>query len=475
MIKPRQNRLRPQPAIPAAPVKPSAVVVIPAFETPAGRAAARPPMAHFYSSAREGDLSGILGLAHYSYRFVEQKFLRLFADHGIALTKLLMPEAHSSIESLPASSGNAEAGMVHLVFRSTEEIRLLKLGYNICCFAWEFEVLKDTTRPGEHPFLNQQRMLSICDEVWAPCSYTRDVLERHGIENVHLIPAPITLPQNPRVSRYDALAAIGHLGTLPLITNSYRSREDVRAACTTRARSMIDWLAPRLAVGRDPLVYLAVLNPEDFRKNLDALLRGFHYFQQAHPDVFLIVKVLTGTQRLSLEQVIADVIHNRVDVNSVFDSDNIVFINRFLPDEEMSALYCIADFYLCTSVAEGQNLPLLEAMAHGTVPVTTGNTAMADYIRPDNAFLIDERLVDNTSPHMAGNIAGKPFRINFSTGRDVFAALERSRAASPAQRRQMAAAGIETVKKQYSVDVVWPLIAQRLAAIPRQLARAEAR
>ena len=99
----------------------------------------------------------------------------------------------------------------------------------------------------------------------------------------------------------------------------------------------------------------------------------------------------------------------------------------------MSALYCIADFYICTSAAEGQNLPLLEAMAHGSVPVSTGNTAMADYITADNAFQIAERSVPNISEHMAGTIAGKPFNIHSTNSRDVSAALAQSRAATPAR------------------------------------------
>lgn len=430
------------------------------------------PAALYYSSAVEGDLSRMLGVPHYSYRFAELKFLRVFAARDLPLTKLQMPEYHSAADSLTNSMDVPAGSPIHLIFRSTEQIRLLKVGYNICCFAWEFEVLKDATLPGEHPFLNQRRMLAMCDEVWVPCGYTRDVLARHGLHNVHVIPAPVAVPVASRMERYDALATIGHVGVAPLVTNFLLSRHENARACAAQAQSMLDWLAPRLEGKRDPLVYLAVLNPEDFRKNLDALLRGFHYFQQAHEGVCLIVKVLTSTDRYTLEQVISDVVPNKLASGSVFNTENIVFVNRFLSDEEMSALYSVADHYLCTSVAEGQNLPLLEAMAHGTVPVSTGNTAMADYITPDNAFQIAERLVPNQSRHMAGTIAGKPFQIHTSSSRDVFAALVQSRAATPARRRRMAAACIATVQGQFSPAVIWPRIAQRLAAIAQTPARA---
>ncbi len=431
------------------------------------------PAALYYSSAVEGDLSRMLGVPHYSYRFAELKFLRAFAARDMPLSKLQMPEYHSTADSLTNGVGTPVGSLVHLIFRSTEQIRLLKIGYNICCFAWEFEVMKDATAPGEHPFLNQRRMLAMCDEVWVPCSYTRDVLARYGLHNVQVIPAPVAIPAAARMERYEAVATIGHVGVVPLITNFLLPRHENARACAAQAQSMLDWLAPRLEGRRDPLVYLAVLNPEDFRKNLDALLRGFHYFQQAHEGVCLIVKVLTSTDRYTLEQVISDVVPNKLASGSVFNTENIVFVNRFLSDEEMSALYSVADHYLCTSVAEGQNLPLLEAMAHGTVPVSTSNTAMADYITPDNAFQIAERLVDNQSRHMAGVIAGRPFQIHTSSSRDVFAALVQSQAASPARRRKMAAACIATVQAQFSPAAVWPRIAQRLAAIAQTPAAGE--
>ncbi len=459
MIKPRQNRLSPVPAAPDARVRPEAPEVTPL------RPATAVTSAHFYSSATDGDLSQMLGAPHYSYRFAEQKFLRAFTARGISPTKLQMPEYYSTAASLTDATGTAADCLVHLIFRSSEQIRLLKPGYNICCFAWEFEVLKDESGPGEHPFLNQRRMLSICDEIWVPCRYTHEVLTRHGIGNVHVIPAPIAAPSAPRLDRYEALAAVGHLGVMPLVTNFLLSRQDNARACAARSQAMMDWLAPRLTAARDPLVYLAVLNPEDFRKNLDALLRGFHYFQQAHKGVCLIVKVLTAADRYSLDQIISDVIPNKLASGSVFHTENIVFLNRYLSDEEMTGLYCLADFYLCTSAAEGQNLPLLEAMAHGTVPVSTSNTAMADYITADNAFQIAERVVPNTSPHMAGTIAGKPFKIHTSSSRDVFAALAASRAAAPSRRRKMSAACVATVQAQFTPDAVWPRIAQRLAAI----------
>jgi glycosyltransferase involved in cell wall biosynthesis len=420
----------------------------------------------FYSRAVEGNIAELLGAPHYSYRFAEAKFLALAQARGLDIAHLRMPEYYNSVAAFPPGAISADAQrLVHLIFRSTEQIRLLKPAYNICCFAWEFDVLKDKTGLDEHPFLNQKRMLSLCDEVWTPCSYTRDVLQAHGISNVHRVPAPIAPPPAADLSRADALAAIGQIDVVPFHTNFLLPHEHGRASSEGRITSLHDWIAPRLKRRPDLPVFLTVLNPEDFRKNLDALLRGFVWFQQEQPDAVLIVKALTSSTRFSLAELVSNVVPNKLASGSVFACDNIVFANAFLTDEQMSALYRLADFYVSTSVAEGQNLPLLEAMAHGTIPVTTRHTAMLDYTDSENAVVIDVRRVLNDSPHMAGTVAGKPFHIMRCGAREVCEALSRADALDAGQRHKMSAASARTVATQFSFDTVWELMMERLASL----------
>src|ERR1051326_2119761 len=148
-----------------------------------------------YSSANDLDLDKALGARHYSYRFAESHFLSMFEAREIPVTHLAMPEYYGQRSALAAEVEDLAALPLHLIFRSTEDIRLLKCAYNVACFAWEFDVLKDQTLLDEHPFLNQKRMLGICDEIWVPSQYTREVLLAHGLDKVHCIPAPITLPE----------------------------------------------------------------------------------------------------------------------------------------------------------------------------------------------------------------------------------------------------------------------------------------
>jgi glycosyltransferase involved in cell wall biosynthesis len=425
----------------------------------------------YYSSATEGDLSSLLGAPHYSYRFAEAKFISVFNEKRVAVNKLSMPEYYNTPDALPDAIHASGTPDVHFIFRSTEQIRLLKFAWNVCCFAWEFEVLKDHTEFDEHPFLNQKRMLGLCDEIWVPCRYTKSVLEAHGLSNIHVVPAPIAPAPDDAPSVLEALAILGHMSVAPLDYNFLRSRAQNRAASGERASTFLKYIGARLKACEKLRIYLTVLNPEDFRKNLEAMLRAFDHFSRQRDDVVLLVKVLTASSRFHLLDVLSDVIPNKFADGGVFQSDNVVFFNDFLSEPELSSLYCIADYYLCASLAEGQNLPLLEAMAHGVVAVTTGNTAMSDYIDTENAVVIRDRREPNDCVHLAGTIARRPFSVRRSRVADIHDALERSAGLPRDRYAAMAAQARRITREKFAPDAVWTAIAARLAAIPSLAAR----
>jgi glycosyltransferase involved in cell wall biosynthesis len=419
----------------------------------------------FYSSAVGDNIAKVLGAPHYSYYFAEAKFVSALTARGFVPQKLQMPEFYSSRSSLPDGTYNANFPDVHLIFRSTEQFRLLKFARNVCCFAWEFDVLNDQTAADEHPFLNQKRMLSLCDEVWVPCRYTQRTLASHGLDDVHVIPAPVSVTSGPQVPLIDTLPYVGHCVVTPLRYNFLLSPEQNKAGSADRTSTLAEYIGNRLQTSKDLRIYLSILNPEDFRKNLDAMLRGFYHFSADRSDALLLVKVLTSASRFELLDVTSNVIPNKLDSGTAISSDNILFFNDFLTDAEMDHLFYLADYYLCTSLCEGQNLPLLEAMAHGVVPITTANTAMADYIARDHAILIEDQSVPNDIVHLAGTVARKPFSIRRSRADQVYAALKCSDNLTESRYGEMSAKARQVVREQYAPDVVCERIERRLAAL----------
>ena len=419
-----------------------------------------------YSGAPSKNTQHRLGTPHYSYRFAEQKFLGCLAELNIGSQFLAMPEyfsAPTSYAELPSYAGL----YIHLIFRSTEEIRILKSAYNIACYAWEFPFIKDTTLEGEHPFLNQKRMLMLCNEIWVPCEYTKGVLDAHGLENVYVIPAPIADRGTVKPKRAEILGRLGYLSAQPFIVNFLGN------GSAGRSNGSVPLYAA--FAGRDiPFerkVFLSIFNPEDFRKNLDALVRGFDFFQQqtGRHDL-LIIKALTSTDRFDLKQVVGNVMLRKLEPGSAIDNSNILVINALLSHDDLTLLYELADFYICTSIAEGQNLPLQEAMMQSIVPVTTRNTAMLDYVDGDNAVVIATERRKNSCEHLAGNIAGKPYDVEVCTAKNVACALNIASRLNETMYRRMAEAARSKILDRYSHSSVGPLIAARLAAIAEEQA-----
>lgn len=70
-------------------------------------------------------------------------------------------------------------------------------------------------------------------------------------------------------------------------------------------------------------------------------------------------------------------------------SSKIKFLPRQQTQNQVKYLIDNADFIISPSFAEGWNLPVLEAMACGTVPITTNYSAMTEYCSNKNSFLIE--------------------------------------------------------------------------------------
>src|SRR5207244_3930618 len=83
-----------------------------------------------YSSEAHSSLPTQLGAAHYSYRLAEGKFIRLlqamgFRPEPVPLPPFYGPQRHG------ASGGAHGMAPIHLIFRSTENIRPIAGCYNI--------------------------------------------------------------------------------------------------------------------------------------------------------------------------------------------------------------------------------------------------------------------------------------------------------------------------------------------------------
>ena len=99
-----------------------------------------------YSSERRTDMSQQLGSAHYSYVFVEEAMVAALEAAGVQCIYLPHPEILKTRIAFQTILGCDPNEVIHISFRSAENLRVVSRAYNIAKFAWEFDAIKTHTK-----------------------------------------------------------------------------------------------------------------------------------------------------------------------------------------------------------------------------------------------------------------------------------------------------------------------------------------
>jgi glycosyltransferase involved in cell wall biosynthesis len=206
-------------------------------------------------------------------------------------------------------------------------------------------------------------------------------------------------------------------------------------------------------------IFLVVANPGDLRKNLPALIDGFSLAAQENPKVSLLIKLVIDNRSTTLGTVTSDLLprqyRNIERTMGDIAPTNIYVMSDFLSKDQLYVLYLCVDFYLAPSVAEGQNLPLQEAMAMGTIPVAAPHTAMADYITTDNGVAIDWKWAP--APRCFERAYGlRDFRLPEIAPEDITRAVLSAAELDDRQRDRKRAAAWKMIESLYSEKVLGP-------------------
>ncbi len=397
------------------------------------------------------------GRQHYSYEIARRKFETALHYLGFEIHDVPRPEIYARPVSRRFLSGNC----YHLIFKPAEWIRLLKGVKNIACVAWEFDRLIAPERQGSsHPFKDMRRMLMLPDEVWTPCEFTRQVFQANGIRNVHRIPAPISVPSAPVPIQFPEIPPdLDRVSWINLRVGFGRYR-DLNRSVPSRPYRLSDIILDYYQ-GRQPQIFVSVLNPHDLRKNLTSLIGGFLEVHSESPNSLLLLKLVVDNTNDRLENVLTGILPLRISNYELIDSNGIWLTTAYLPQVVLSDLYRFSSAYLCTSLAEGQNLPLQEAMAWGLVPITTKHTAMVDYISEGNAVVISSKKSPIERPDTAmGPDPDATWHVCTST--DVASALRSFAALGETRRGELGARARATIARHFSVESVARLIQARL-------------
>ncbi|MEB0021922.1 glycosyltransferase, partial [Actimicrobium sp. CCI2.3] len=201
----------------------------------------------------------------------------------------------------------------------------------------------------------------------------------------HGIHTAITMPPPVIISKPIDSQSIFDLNTLALNTTRDPSMSDVKK------------LGDVLQIYDDSVVFFSIFNPYDYRKQVQLMLPAFMLALEKNINMILIIKLVIDNIHTTLGT-IQDILKKLFKIEG--QCDRIIFIGEKLSDHQVIKIMETANYYLCTSSTEGLNLPLIEAMAQGVVPVSSRATAMADYINETNSVIIEsERAVTNGTYH----------------------------------------------------------------------------
>lgn len=137
-----------------------------------------------------------LGQAHYSYKIVKDRFVKVIQELGIEVIVLKMPHIYKHPIALKELFDKYEikGKPIHLIIKPPEEAKYLKGAYNIIAFAWEFSKPVDFDQDGL-TVKNQLFMLQKMDEIWVHCSYTKEILIKAGLQENKIFVIATFIPE----------------------------------------------------------------------------------------------------------------------------------------------------------------------------------------------------------------------------------------------------------------------------------------
>ena len=398
-----------------------------------------------------GGPSFISGRQHYSYEIARHKFEMALRGFDFELHDVPRPEIYAA----PVSRAFLDETSCHLIFKPTEWIRLLKGVRNIAWVIWEFDKLAGREKSGpQHPFTDMRRMLKIPHEIWTPCEFTRQVFRAGGVPNVHCIPAPIAVPRMALPIRFPDIPP--DLDKIPWINLrvGFGRYGDINRSFPSRPHRLSEIILD-FYDGHQPLVF-------EPGKTLTALIGGFLEFHSEHPESLLLLKLVIDNTSDRPDAVLTGILRLRISDYELIDSNAVWLATARLAEPVVADLFRFSAAYLCSSLAEGQNLLLQEAVACGVVPITTRHTAMLDYISEANGVIIrsQRRPVDRPDTAMG---SGPDASWHVCTSADVACAFRQFAELGESARRELGIRARATIARDFSVATVARLIHSRLS------------
>jgi hypothetical protein len=465
------------------------------------------PLLLVTSMYSESDLARLLGRDSYSYRYVYRAFAPLLDRWG---RHQEASGPRGVLEDAVAEARRQRCEPIHLSFLPLHLMDVVPDVPNVAVPAWEFPDIPAFDLEND-PRQNWLRRAEQLDLIITHTQFSRAAFVRAGLRTpVHVVPVPIpsayfqtpdwqpeqrvvlncpcyVFPQPtalPRPARPWVNRETGHLPTRLSLRQLYkqcikamprrfgkamnRSARAVRAALWSarqvfKEHDVREMYPPRPNLELSGVVYTAILNPFDARKNWQDLLSGYLVALKDREDATLVVKLVVSAdwEAAALAEMFAF-----YRSTGLSHRCKLLFVTAYLSDEQLVELTKASTYYVNTSRAEGSCLPLQNFMAAGRPALAPPHTGMADSIDGDCGFTLESHPEPAPWPQDAsGGYRTTWHRLVWQSLHDQLRAsydtaqMGRTHYQALAQRARQRMSGLA------GAEAVWPLLAAALNSV----------
>jgi len=352
-----------------------------------------------YSETNAGSIVANLGLPEYSYYFVLKEFRPVLEQLGIVVT---VTDPAREVDDIYRSATAHGEACVFLSFSPPHKTVVGLTCPTVPVFAWEFSTLPNEVWFGE-PRHDWRYVFGKVGSAITHSVFTADSVRRAMAPEfpVASIPAPVwdrfsALREKLSIANYPDGVDLQVEGT---VIDS-RTVDLSPYSVPQRRFPKPNLVRPPALARREParvhidgVVYTSVFNPYDGRKNWYDMISAFCWAFRDTEDATLVLKLTHHDIRIGIDNVLENV------YKLTPFKCRILLIHGYLSDADYEKLVSATTYVLNTSHGEGQCLPLMEFMSCGKPAIAPVNTAMADYIDGDNAFVLDSSTEPSHWPH----------------------------------------------------------------------------
>ncbi|AIY42856.1 Glycosyltransferase [Collimonas arenae] len=408
-----------------------------------------------YSDTNAGSIVSNLGLPEYSYYFVLKEFRPVLEQLGIVVT---VSDPEREVDDIYRSAKAHGESCVFLSFSPPHKTAVGLVCPTVPVFAWEFSTLPNEVWLGE-PRHDWRYVFDKVGSAITHSAYTANSVRQAMTPEflVAAIPAPVwdrfaALREKLSIANYpdgvDLLVAGTVIDSRTVDLSPY--------SVPLRRYPKPDLVRPPALAKREPVkvhidgvVYTSVFNPYDGRKNWYDMISAFCWAFRDVEEATLVLKLTHNDVKIGIDNLLENV------YKLTPFKCRVLLIHGYLSDADYEKLVSATTYILNTSHGEGQCLPLMEFMSCGKPAIAPRNTAMADYIDSDNAFVLDSNTEPSHWPHDPRQ-AYRTLRYRIDWGTLLAAYKESYRVAKqdPARYWQMADHAVQRLQQHCSHAVV---------------------